>query len=52
MMVIVKEFLDEIGNDRPGDLWLCGPYRVLDGDATNPEHVIRSIPMFPYPFVA
>lgn len=26
---------------RAGDLWLCGPHRVLDGDATNPEHVIR-----------
>jgi DNA methylase/ParB-like nuclease domain len=26
---------------RPGDLWLCGPHRVLDGDATNPEHVTR-----------
>jgi hypothetical protein len=25
----------------PGDLWLCGPNRVLDGDATNPEHVTR-----------
>jgi ParB/Sulfiredoxin domain len=26
---------------QPGDLWLCGPHRVLDGDATNPEHVTR-----------
>jgi hypothetical protein len=26
---------------RLGDLWLCGPHRVLDGDATNPEHVTR-----------
>jgi hypothetical protein len=26
---------------RPGDLWLCGPHRLLDGDATNPEHVTR-----------
>jgi hypothetical protein len=28
---------------RPGDLWLCGPHRVLDGDATNPEHVKRAL---------
>ena len=28
---------------RPGDLWLCGPHRVLDGDATNPEHVTRAL---------
>jgi len=26
---------------RIGDLWRCGPHRVLDGDATNPEHVTR-----------
>src|ERR1700722_5386539 len=26
---------------RLGDLWLCGPHRVLDGDATNPEHATR-----------
>jgi hypothetical protein len=26
---------------RPGDLWLCGPHRVLCGDATNPEAVLR-----------
>jgi hypothetical protein len=26
---------------QPGDLWLCGAHRVLDGDATNPEHVTR-----------
>jgi ParB-like nuclease domain len=25
----------------PGDLWLCGPHRVLCGDATNPESVAR-----------
>lgn len=24
-----------------GDLWLCGPHRVLCGDATNPEAVAR-----------
>jgi DNA modification methylase len=26
---------------RAGDLWLCGPHRVLCGDATNPEAVAR-----------
>jgi DNA modification methylase len=26
---------------RPGDLWLCGPHRVLCGDATSPEAVAR-----------
>ena len=26
---------------RAGDLWLCGPHRVLCGDATNPEGVAR-----------
>jgi hypothetical protein len=26
---------------RIGDLWRCGSHRVLDGDATNPEHVTR-----------
>jgi DNA modification methylase len=25
----------------PGDLWLCGPHRVLCGDATSPEAVAR-----------
>jgi DNA modification methylase len=24
-----------------GELWNCGPHRVLCGDATNPEHVAR-----------
>ncbi|MBI1792408.1 MAG: ParB N-terminal domain-containing protein, partial [Acidobacteria bacterium] len=24
---------------KPGDLWLCGPHRVLCGDATSPEAV-------------
>jgi hypothetical protein len=28
---------------RPGDLWRCGPHRVLHGDATNPEHVARAL---------
>lgn len=27
---------------RFGDLWRCGPHRVADGDATNPEHVTRA----------
>ena len=26
---------------RPGDLWLCGPHRILCGDATNKEDVAR-----------
>jgi len=26
---------------KPGDLWLCGPHRVLCGDATDPEAVSR-----------
>jgi DNA modification methylase len=25
----------------PGDLWLCGPHRILCGDATSPEAVAR-----------
>ena len=25
----------------PGDLWICGPHRVLCGDATDPEAVTR-----------
>jgi hypothetical protein len=25
----------------PGDLWLCGPHRILCGDATSPEGVSR-----------
>jgi hypothetical protein len=28
---------------RPGDLWCCGPHRVLHGDATDPEHVARAL---------
>jgi DNA modification methylase len=28
---------------RVGDLWLCGPHRVLCGDATNPEMVSRLV---------
>jgi hypothetical protein len=28
---------------RIGDLWRCGSHRVLDGDATNPEHVTRAL---------
>ena len=26
---------------RPGDLWLCGPHRVLCGDCTSPDAVAR-----------
>jgi hypothetical protein len=25
----------------PGDLWLCGPHRILCSDATSPEAVAR-----------
>ena len=28
---------------RPGDLWWCGGSRVLQGDATNQEHVTRAL---------
>jgi hypothetical protein len=28
---------------RSGDLWWCGPHRVLHGDATNQEHVTRAL---------
>jgi hypothetical protein len=28
---------------RPGDLWRCGPHRVMHGDATNREHVARAL---------
>lgn len=33
--------LPEVPVSRPGDLWLCGPHRVLCGSATNPEDVGR-----------
>jgi DNA modification methylase len=33
--------LPENAVSRPGDLWLCGPHRVLCGDATSPEAVAR-----------
>src|ERR1039458_8504709 len=33
--------LPEVPVTRPGDLWLCGPHRVLCGDATSPEAVSR-----------
>src|ERR1022692_3383128 len=33
--------LPENPASRPGDLWLCGPHRVLCADATNPEPVAR-----------
>jgi hypothetical protein len=28
---------------RPGDLWRCGPHRVLHGDSTKPEDVARAL---------
>jgi DNA modification methylase len=28
---------------QPGDLWLCGPHRVLCGDATSPEAVAQLV---------
>ena len=28
---------------QPGDLWRCGPHRVLHGDATNPRDVARAL---------
>jgi DNA modification methylase len=31
----------EVPTSRFGDLWRCGPHRVLCGDATNPEAVAR-----------
>lgn len=31
----------EVPVTRPGDLWLCGPHRVLCGDSTMPEAVAR-----------
>jgi DNA modification methylase len=33
--------LPEIAVTQPGDLWLCGPHRVLCGDATVPDAVSR-----------
>jgi DNA modification methylase len=33
--------LPEIPVSRPGDLWLCGKYRVLSGDATSADDVAR-----------
>jgi ParB-like chromosome segregation protein Spo0J len=26
---------------RPGDLWICGPHRLLCGDCTDPDNVAR-----------
>ena len=31
----------EVPTSRPGDLWLCGPHRVLVGDSTNAADVAR-----------
>jgi DNA modification methylase len=33
--------LPAVAVTQPGDLWLCGPHRVLCGDATRPEAVAR-----------
>jgi len=33
--------LPEVPASRPGDLWLCGPHRVLCGDATSESDVAR-----------
>jgi DNA modification methylase len=33
--------LPENPTSRPGDLWLCGPPRILCGDATDPQTVAR-----------
>src|SRR5580704_12822842 len=33
--------LPAIPASRVGDLWLCGPHRILCGDATSPEAVAR-----------
>jgi DNA modification methylase len=33
--------IPEVPASRAGDLWLCGPHRVLCGDATNPAAVAR-----------
>lgn len=33
--------LPEVPASRLGDLWLCGPHRVLCGDATSPANVAR-----------
>src|SRR5712692_2735106 len=33
--------LPEVATSRAGDLWLLGEHRVLCGDATNPDTVVR-----------
>jgi DNA modification methylase len=35
--------LPEVPITRPGDLWVCGPHRVLCGDATKLEDVKRAL---------
>jgi hypothetical protein len=35
--------LPEVPASRPGDLWLCGPHRVLCGDTTQPESVALAL---------
>ena len=31
----------EVASARSGDIWLCGPHRVLCGDCTDPQNVAR-----------
>lgn len=33
--------LPEVATSQPGDLWLCGPHRVMCGDATSQDVVSR-----------
>ena len=33
--------LPQVAVSRPGDLWVCGEHRVLCGDATSPDAVVR-----------
>jgi len=46
----LEESFPETPNEvitRPGELWLCGPHRVLCGDATSPEVVARLVGLAP-----
>src|SRR5579862_105701 len=53
LLVNADQAADDAANQAPppptkpvsrlGDLWLCGPNRVLHGDATNAEHVARAV---------
>jgi hypothetical protein len=35
--------LPEVPASRAGDLWLCGPHRVLCGDTTQPQSVVLAL---------